>query len=363
MDAPGNQHDVVLATKLHRPRPRPRFVSRPRLLERLDEGLARGVLLVCTPPGFGKTALLADWAQGGRRPVAWLTVDAGDNDPARFWRHLVAALDPARPGLADRLGPLLGPPAPVAYEGLATALVNQLAGEAGEVLLVLDDYHLIEAQPVHASIGFLLEHRPPGLRLVLASRADPPLPLARLRARGQLAELRQRDLRCTEQEARVVLGQAVGADLPEAAVAALTERTEGWVAGLQLAALSLRGQADVAGFVAGFSGSHRYVLDYLAEEVLDASPSRCGGSCSRPRSWSGCRARCATPSPAATTASGCWSRSSGPTCSWSRWMRCGAGGATTSCSPTCSGPASSSSSPGWCRPCTAGPPPGTRPTS
>ena len=262
---------MLLATKLHVPRPRPGFVPRPRLAGALDEGLARRLILVCAPAGSGKTALLAGWARSGNRPVAWLSLDAADNDPVRLWRHVVAALDRARPGIAERVGLLLGPPAPPSFEGLVTALINELAAWPGEdeVVLVLDDYHLIDAQPVHVSLGFLLEHLPPGLHLVLASRADPPLPLARLRAGGQLAELRAADLLFTAEEAAALLRESAGADLPATAVAALTARTEGWVAGLQLAALSLRGQADPAGFVAAFSGSHRYVLDYLAEEVLD----------------------------------------------------------------------------------------------
>src|SRR5580698_157017 len=267
----GSGPDVLLATKLHVPRPRPGFVPRPRLAGALDEGLALRLILVCAPAGSGKTALLADWAPSGNRPVAWLSLEAADNDPVRFWRHTVAALDRARPGIGERVGLLLGPPAPASFEGLVTALINELDAQRGdgEVLLILDDYHLIDAQPVHVSLGFLLEHLPPGLHLVLASRADPPLPLARLRAGGQLAELRTADLRFSEQEAAALLRESAGADLPAAAVAALTARTEGWVAGLQLAALSLRGQTDPAGFVAAFSGSHRYVLDYLAEEVLD----------------------------------------------------------------------------------------------
>ena len=263
--------DVLLATKLHVPRPQPGFVPRPRLAEALSEGLARRLILVCAPAGSGKTALLADWAPSGNRPVAWLSLDAADNDPVRFWRHTVAALDRAHPGIGERVGLLLGPPAPGSFEGLVTALINDLAAQPddGEVLLVLDDYHLIDAQPVHASLAFLLEHLPPGLHLVLASRADPPLPLARLRAGGQLAELRTADLRFSAEEAAALLRESAGADLPAAAVAALAARTEGWVAGLRLAALSLASQADPAGFVAAFSGSHRYVLDYLTEEVLD----------------------------------------------------------------------------------------------
>ena len=266
--------DVLLATKLYVPPPQPGFVPRPRLTARLDEGLACGLTLVCAPAGFGKTSLLAGWTHRGQRPVAWLSLDAGDNDPARFWRHVVAALGRVQPQAAERITPLLGPPAPPSFEGLVTALINELAVPPGEgkAALVLDDYHLIEAQPVHASLGFLLEHRPAALRLVLASRADPPLGLARLRGRGQLAELRAAELRFTVEEAAALLRQTAGAALPEAVVAALTARTEGWVAGLQLASLSLRQHSDVAGFVATFSGSNRYVLDYLTEEVLEHQP-------------------------------------------------------------------------------------------
>ena len=263
--------DVLLATKLHVPRPQPGFVPRPRLVRALGEGLARGRVLVCAPAGFGKTALLADWADGSGRPVAWLGLDGGDSDPARFWRYAVAALDRVRPGLAARVGPLL----PGSPEGLVTALVNELAADAGPdgVLLVLDDYHLVDSGPVHESVAFLLENLPPGVRVVVSGRADPPLPLARLRARGQLAELRAADLRFTAEEAAALLAETAGPDLPGAAAETLTARTEGWAAGLQLAGLSLRGHADPAGFAAAFSGSHRFVLDYLADEVLDGQPA------------------------------------------------------------------------------------------
>ena len=266
-----SERDVLLATKLHVPRPQPGFVPRPRLVEALDAGMERGLILVCAPAGFGKTGLQADWVRRAGHPVAWLSLDAGDNDPARFWRHVVAALDWALPGTSERIGPLLGPPAPLSFEALVTVLINELAARPGEgkLLLVLDDYHQIDTQQVHDSLVFLLEHLPPGVHLVLASRSDPPLPLARLRAAGQLAELRAGDLRFTAEEAAALLREAIGADLPDAAAAALAARTEGWAAGLQLAALSLRGQPDATGFVAAFSGSHRYVLDYLAEEVLE----------------------------------------------------------------------------------------------
>ena len=273
-EAAAPERDVLLATKLNMPRPGPGLVPRPRLAQRLDDGLRRGLVLVCAPAGYGKTVLLADWARNGEHPAAWLSLDTGDNDPARFWRHAVAALDRAHPGIAGRVGPLLGPPAPASFEGLVTALVNELAagGDGDEVLLVLDDYHVIGAGPVHESLGFLLAHRPPGLVLVLASRADPPLALARRRVRGQLAELRAAELRFTAGEAAALLEQVAGVPLralADADVAALAARTEGWAAGLRLAGLSLRGQPDVAGFMAAFTGSHRHVLDFLAEEVLE----------------------------------------------------------------------------------------------
>ena len=280
-----SERDVLLATKLHVPGLRADLVPRPRLAQRLDEGRGRGLVLVCAPAGYGKTVLLAGWVQGGRHPVAWLSLDAGDNDPARFWRHAVAALDRVRPGISEQAGPLLGPPAPPSFEPLVTALVNELDGQPdtdeAPLLLVLDDYHVISSPLVHESLGFLLEHQPPGLQLVLTSRSDPPLALARLRARGQLTELRAAELRFTPAEAAALLQQVAaapgarpGAPLPDAVAATLAARTEGWAAGLQLAALSLRGQDDVEGFVAAFTGSHRYVLDYLAEEVLERQPGR-----------------------------------------------------------------------------------------
>ena len=279
-----SERDALLATKLNVPGLRPDLVPRPRLAQRLDEGRGRGLILACAPAGYGKTALLADWVRRGRHPVAWLSLDAGDNDPARFWRHTVAALDRVRPGISERMGPLLGSPPPPSFEPLVTALINEVAGQpdADETLLILDDYHVISSQLVHESLRFLLEHRPPGLHLALTSRSDPPMALARLRARGQLTELRAADLRFTPGEAAALLQQVAAvpsgarpdAPLTDAVAAALAARTEGWAAGLQLAGLSLRGHTDVDGFVAAFTGSHRYVLDYLAEEVLERQPGR-----------------------------------------------------------------------------------------
>src|SRR5215471_4812977 len=266
------ERDVLVATKFHIPRAG--FVPRPRLLARLGEGVGRGLTVVGTPAGFGKTTVLGDWARRSRRPAAWLSLDAGDNDPARFWRYVAAALGRVRPGIDAPVTALLRGPQQPPLEAVATAVINELTSVPGEggVVLVLDDYHLVEAPPVHESVAFLLDRLPPGLRVVLSSRADPPLPLARLRARGQLAELRAADLRFTVAETAAFLREATGLDLPPASVAVLQDRTEGWAAGVQLAALSLRGQADPAGFIAAFAGSNRYVLDYLTEEVLAGQP-------------------------------------------------------------------------------------------
>ena len=267
------ERDVLLATKLHVPRSRPGLVTRPRLADLLDEGADRGLVLVAAPAGYGKSVLLSQWARERAQPVAWLSLDAADNDPVRFWRHVLAALDLAHRGIAERVGPLAGPPPPSAYDALVSALINDVVAESGlpGVLLVFDDYQLITSQTVHASVRFLLEHRPPQLHVVLASRSDPPLGLARFRGRGELGEVRAADLRFNVDEAAELLRQA-SADLDLSAAAALAERTEGWAAGLQLAALSLRGQPDIARFVAAFTGSHRYILDYLAEEVLEQQP-------------------------------------------------------------------------------------------
>jgi LuxR family transcriptional regulator, maltose regulon positive regulatory protein len=275
--APTPERDALLATKLHIPRPRPNFLARPRLLERLAQGTARELTLVCAPAGFGKTSLLGEWARASRRPVAWLSLDQGDSDPARFWRYLAAALDGLRAGIHQQVAALLQGVQQPPLEAVLTVMVNELVALPDEVVLVLDDYHLVEAPSVHDSLAFLLQRLPPGLRLVLASRGDPPLPLARLRARGQLTELREADLRFTAEETAALLREATGLELPADSVAALAARTEGWVAGLQLAALSLSGHADPASFVATFTGSHRYVLDYLTEEVLARQPDHLVG--------------------------------------------------------------------------------------
>ena len=276
-EAVGAPRDLLLATKLAVPPSRSGWVARPRLLRRLRAATGQDLVLVCAPAGFGKSTLLADWVGDDGRSVAWLSLDEADNDPVRFWRHIAAAVDGARPGVAHRAGLLVGDPGSTSVLAAVTALVNDLASTQQGLLLVVDDYHVIQAADVHRSVTFLLDHLPAPLCLALAGRSDPPLPLARLRAQGRLVELRVADLRFTHGEAGQLLTAAAGPDLSEALVAALGERTEGWAAGLQLAALSLRGRADIPGFVAGFSGSNRHVLDYLTEEVLDRQPRELTG--------------------------------------------------------------------------------------
>jgi len=268
------ERDELLATKLNIPRSRPDLLGRARLIQRLNQGMAREMILVCTPAGFGKTTLLADWAASARWPVAWLSLDPDDNDPARFWRYVVAALDRVAGGTGDRVLPLLSPPSVTSNRMVVTALVNQLRVMPEEVALVLDDYHVMESGSIHDDVAFLLGHLPPQLHIAITSRTDPPLPLARLRARGQLAELRAADLRFTPEEASALLRQVWGLDLTPEAIVALASRTEGWAVGLQLAALSLRERPDPDAFLDAFTGTHRYVLDYLSEEVLERQPDR-----------------------------------------------------------------------------------------
>jgi LuxR family transcriptional regulator, maltose regulon positive regulatory protein len=268
------ERDELLATKVNIPRTRPDRLARARLFQRLDAGMGRALVLVCTPAGFGKTTLLADWAQSAQWPVAWLSLDPDDNDPARFWRYVVAALDRVVEGLGEHLLPRLRPASGTSSHGVVTALVNRLQDQPDELGLVLDDYHAIEEPAIHDSLALLLSHLPPHLHLVISSRSDPRLPLARLRARGQLVELRAADLRFTPEESAAFLQEVWKLDLPVQTIAALETRTEGWVVGLQLAALSLQGRPDPEAFLDGFAGTHRYVLDYLTEEVLERQPDR-----------------------------------------------------------------------------------------
>jgi LuxR family maltose regulon positive regulatory protein len=265
----------ILATKLYIPPSRRSVVLRPRLVERLNEGLAAGhrLTLVSAPAGFGKTTLVGEWIAGCGRPTAWLSLDEGDSDPSRFLTYLIAALQTVAPGIGEGVLTVLGSPQPPPPESTLTALLNDVTTIQSDVVLVLDDYHVLDARPVDDALAFLVEHLPPQLHLVIATREDPALPLARLRARGQMTELRAADLRFTPSEAAEFLKQVMGLDLTADDIAALEARTEGWIAGLQLAAISLQGRQDVAGFIKAFTGSHHFVLDYLLEEVLQRQPA------------------------------------------------------------------------------------------
>jgi LuxR family transcriptional regulator, maltose regulon positive regulatory protein len=245
-------------------------VQRPRLIERLERATASKVTLVSAPAGFGKTTLLADWLASGpaastdERSAAWLSLDRGDNDPASYWTYLITALQTVAPGVGADMLTLLQEPQPPPIEAVLSRLLNDLGAIARDIVLVLDDYHVIEEREVQDGMAFLLDHLPPQLHLVIASRADPVLPLARLRVRGELVETRAAELRFTPEEAAAYLNQTMGLVLSAQDVAALEARTEGWVAALQLAALSIQGRDDVAAFIAGFAGDDRYILDYLA---------------------------------------------------------------------------------------------------
>jgi LuxR family maltose regulon positive regulatory protein len=265
----------ILATKLFAPPPQSRVVLRHRLIGRLNEGaLHRKLTLVSAPAGFGKTTLLGEWLAGCEREAAWLSLDEADNDPTRFLSYLVAALQTIAPNIAEGvLGALQSPQSPPT-ESILTALLNEINTIPDQIVLVLDDYHAVDARAVDDALAFVLDHLPPRMHLVIATREDPQIPLARLRARGQLAELRAADLRFTPSEAAEFLNRAMGLNLSAEDIAALEARTEGWIAGLQLAALSMKGREDVAGFVRSFAGDNRYVVDYLIEEVLQRQPER-----------------------------------------------------------------------------------------
>jgi len=265
---------TILATKFYIPPPRPKTVVRARLIERLNEGLSAGakLSLISAPAGFGKTTLVSAWIAEGGRPTAWLSLDEGDNDLTRFLTCLVTALQTIAANIgAGLLITLQSPPAP-SSELILTSLLNELTSIPDHFMLVLDDYHLIEAKAVDQALIFLLEHLPPQMHLVITTREDPQLPMSRLRARGQLTELRAADLRFTPSEAAEFLNLMMGLNLSMEEIAALETRTEGWIAGLQLAALSMQGQQDVSGFIQAFAGDHQYIVDYLVEEVLQRQP-------------------------------------------------------------------------------------------
>jgi LuxR family maltose regulon positive regulatory protein len=261
----------LLATKFFIPPPRANIVPRERLIKRLNEGLAlrRKLTIISAAAGFGKSTLASEWIPTCGMPVAWLSLDPADSDPIRFITYLAAAVQTIQAGFGESLLATLQTSQSFQIESILIPLLNEIAAIPERFLLILDDYHAVDSQTVDQVLTFIIEHQPPQMHLVLLTREDPPWPLARLRARGQLTELRAADLRFDPNEAAEFLNHMMGLQLTDGDVAALDKRTEGWIAGLQLAALSMQGQSDPAGFIQSFTGSHRFVLDYLVEDVLE----------------------------------------------------------------------------------------------
>jgi LuxR family transcriptional regulator, maltose regulon positive regulatory protein len=264
----------ILTTKLYIPPLRPKAVFRPRLIERLNEGLHSKLTLISAPAGFGKTTLLSEWLAAQGRDAAWLSLDEEDSDPSRFLAYLLAALQTIAKNIGEGVLGALQAPQPPPTEAILSALLNEIATVQDDFVLVLDDYHVIDARAVDDALTFLLDHLPLQAHLVIATREDSNLPLARLRGRGQLSELRAADLRFTPDEAAEYLDRVMGLNLPAEDIAALEIRTDGWIAGLQLAAISMKGHKDAASFIESFTDSHHFVLDYLVEEVLQQQPER-----------------------------------------------------------------------------------------
>ena len=262
----------ILGTKLYIPPPRTKVVHRRRLIERLNEGLHGKLTLVSAPAGFGKTTLVSEWITDCNCPSAWLSLDEGDNDLTRFLIYLVAAVQTIAPNIGEEVFAVLQSPQSPTTEAILTALLNEIVAFPDDFLLVLDDYHLTDSRSIDTALTFLLEHLPPRMHLVITTREDPNLPLARLRARRQLTELRAADLRFTPDEAATFLNQVMGLNLSAEDIDALETRTEGWIAGLQLAAISMQSQQDVSGFIRAFAGDNHYIVDYLIEEVLARQP-------------------------------------------------------------------------------------------
>lgn len=262
----------ILVTKLHIPPPRTKVVQRPRLIERLNEGLDRKLTLISASAGFGKTTLVSEWVAGCDRPVAWLSLDEGDIDSTRFLSHLIAALQTIEGNFGGGAVSALKSPQPPSTESILTILFNEISALPYKFVLVLDDYHVIDAKWIDDAFNFLVEYLPPQMHLVIATRENPQLLLGRLRARGHLTELRETELRFTPGEADAFLNQVMGLGLSTDEMIALEKRTEGWIAGLQLAVLSMQGRKDIPAFIREFTGDNRYIMDYLVEEVLQRQP-------------------------------------------------------------------------------------------
>jgi len=266
----------LLRTKLYIPPIRPDQIARPRLVDQINDGLDKSLILVSAPAGYGKTTLVSSWLSERKVSSAWLSLDAGDNDPVRFLQYLLTALLPAAPGIGDDLLGSLQGIRPAQFENLVTLLVNELASNNDPFVLVLDDLHVIHSEEVLRIVTFLLEHLPHQMHLAILTRTDPPLPLSRLRARNRLLDIRADELRFTHVEIAAFLNDMMGLTLSARDITAMEARTEGWIAGLQLAALSMQGCKDIHRFVSEFTGSHHHVMDYLAEEVLKSQPKKVG---------------------------------------------------------------------------------------
>jgi LuxR family transcriptional regulator, maltose regulon positive regulatory protein len=262
----------LLRTKLFIPRPRKNLVFRSRLVDRLNAGLDKKLTLIAAPAGFGKTTLLSEWISKCPRCVTWLSLDEGDNFPAQFWAYFIAALQGLRPDLGSNAIDLIQSPQAPPIRSILTELINDLIAFSTPFACVIDDYHFIDSQPIHEALCFLIDHLPANMNLVITTREDPALPLARLRAQDQLTEIRAWDLRFTQEETDAFLRGVMGLELSKQDVAAMEDRTEGWVVGLQLAGLSMQRQVDPQAFISDFSGSHRHILDYLTDEVLQRQP-------------------------------------------------------------------------------------------
>lgn len=265
---------ALLATKVYIPAPVASLVDRPRLLARLDESLRPGcrLTLLSAPPGYGKTTLVCEWIRRGHLSSAWVSLDEGDNDPSRFLSYLVLSIRSIYPELGQAVLDMLQVPHLQSSDAPLTAFLNEIAAITSPFSIVLDDYHFIREDRVHQVVTYLIDHLPPQAHLVIASRADPPLPVAHLRGRGQLLELRLKDLRFTQDEAAEFLEKVAGLSLSTSDLSALNARAEGWVAGLQMAAASMQGHDDIPAFIRAFTGSNRFILDYLIEEVLQRQP-------------------------------------------------------------------------------------------
>ena len=271
VDTPLNANssiDTLLITKLYIPRPRPALITRPRLSNRLTEGLTHKLILISAPPGFGKTTILSDWISQSAFPFMWVSLDSRDNESARFWIYFITAIQRLNPKIGRQAIEWLQSSSSVPMETIITSLLNEIDSFSEPFAIVLEDYHTINSISIHQNISFLLDHMPDNMHLIITSRSDPQLPLAQLRALNEMIEIRSEDLRFTSEETAAFLNQTMGLNLTGEQIASLKSRTEGWIAGLQLAAISLQGHIDSSSFISSFKGSHRFILDYLLEQVL-----------------------------------------------------------------------------------------------